>query len=245
MFSLKFQQSIRKPIIRISGLMHRAGLAGAWLRVTSATHRFIMWRGPFIRSLNATHIFDIGANTGEFALIARAAFPKAKIFSFEPLEKEFAMLNKVMQNDQYFESFKIALGESDGSAIMHVSEFSPSSSFVFKSAHSSPQTMEIKKLDNYEHLISVADTVLLKMDVEGYELSILKGAEKVLAKSDWLYIECRIDSGEGAAFADIYQFLIARGWRYEGAYDSAFSREGQLLYFDAFFQNMVKNNIAG
>ena len=202
-----------------------------------------MWRAPYIRSIKATHIFDIGANTGEFALIARAAFPKAKIFSFEPLEKEFRTLNKVMQKDPMFQSFQIALGESVGTAIMYVSEFSPSSSFVFKSANSTPHSMEIKTLDHYEHLIQFSDTVIIKMDVEGYELSILKGAEKVLAKCDWLYIECRIGNGEGAAFADIYSLMISKGWVYEGAYDSAFSKDGQLMYFDAFFRNTGKRNI--
>jgi FkbM family methyltransferase len=201
-----------------------------------------MWRAPYIRSLNATHVFDIGANTGEFALIARAAFPMAKIFSFEPLDTEFNTLNEVMKKDPLFESFKIALGETDGTAVMHVSEFSPSSSFVFKSANSSPQSMEIKTLDHYEYLIRFSDTVIIKMDVEGYELSILKGAEKVLAKSDWLYIECRIGNGEGAAFADIYSLMISRGWVYEGAYDSAFSKDGRLMYFDAFFRNAGKLN---
>ena len=75
MFSVKFQEKIRKPVIGMGNLMHKTGLAGIWLRLISATQRFIIWRSPFIKSLKPSNIIDIGANTGEFALLARAAFP--------------------------------------------------------------------------------------------------------------------------------------------------------------------------
>lgn len=241
MFSLQFQEIIRKPIIGLSGLMHKTGAAKVWMRFTSATQRFIIWRSPFMRSLKATHFIDIGANTGEFALIARAAFPTAKIISFEPQPIAFDALNKVMKKDKNFQSYQVALGEKESTAVMYVSPFSPSSSFLYRSDDAQPREMHLQTLDQYENLITPSDTTIIKMDVEGYELSILKGAELFLKKTDWLYIECRATEPIGCSFGEIYDFLIERGWEYHGAYDSAFSTNGRLMYFDALFRNTKKN----
>jgi len=145
-----------------------------------------------------------------------------------------------MKKDPAFQSFQVALGENNESAVMHISPFSPSSSFIFQTEDSQDLEVKLQKLDNYEEVIKPTDVTILKMDVEGYELSILKGAELFIAKTDWIYVECRTDDTIGCKFSEIYDFLIRRGWEYRGAYDSAFSESGKLLYFDAFFQNADK-----
>lgn len=240
MFSVALQEKLRKPIISLSGFFHSIGFAGIWLRFISATQRFIIWRSPFIKSLKADCIIDIGANSGEFALLARAAFPTARIISFEPQPEAFAALTKTMRKDAHFQSFQVALGEEESTAIMHVSAFSPSSSFMVQSPDSVALEMKIEKLDRYENLISITDTTILKLDVEGYELAILKGAELFIRKSDYIYIECRTTDPIGCTFSEIYDFLIQRGWQYQGAYDAVYSKKGQLQYFDALFKNNLK-----
>jgi len=240
MFSVKFQEKIRRPVIRLSKVMHKTGLAGIWLRFVSATQRFIIWRSIFIKSLNPTKIIDIGANTGEFALLVRAAFPMTKIISFEPQADAYATLVRTMRKDKNFQSYKMALGEKDEQATMYISQFSPSSSFVAQTKGSHPEKMEIRQLDNYKDLIDENDITIIKMDVEGYELSVLKGGKSFIEKSDWIYIECRTNDFLGCKFSEIYDFLISRGWEYQGAYDSEYSKEGKLIYFDAFFKNVGK-----
>src|SRR5215203_939288 len=113
MFSLNFQEKIRKPVIGLAGLMNKIGLASIWFRLISATQRFIIWRSPFMKSLNPDNIIDIGANTGEFALLVRAAFPNATIISFEPQPMAHDKLVRVMRKDKNFRSFCLALGEKD------------------------------------------------------------------------------------------------------------------------------------
>jgi FkbM family methyltransferase len=240
MFSLAFQEKIRKPLIGLAGIFHSIGIAGSWLHFVSATHRFIIWRSPFIKSLNAGCIIDIGANSGEFALLARAVFPSAKIVSFEPQADAFATLNKVMRKDPHFQSYQVALGETEGTAIMHIADFSPSSSFMVASAGSVPQEIAIRQLDTFEDLIETNHCTIVKMDVEGYELAILKGGKKFIGKTDYIYIECRTTELIGCSFSEIYDFLIGLGWEYRGAYDSVFSGNGKLQYFDALFYNLKK-----
>lgn len=241
MFSLNFQEKIRKPVIGFAGFMYKIGLGGLWFRVLSAAQRFIIWRSPYLRSLKPTKIIDIGANTGEFALLTRAAFPLAKIISFEPQPLAYNKLKKVMREDLNFSSFPIALGEKDGNVIMNISKFSPSSSLIAKPADSYEQEIEMKKLDSFSDLIETNDTTIIKMDVEGYEYSVLKGGEAFIKKADWLYIESRTTDVIGCKFSEIYDFLISRGWEYHGAYDSEYSKQGKLIYFDALFKNERKN----
>lgn len=242
MFSLTLQEKLRKPIISISGVMHRSGMAGIWLRFVSASHRFILWRSPFIKSLNASCIFDVGANSGEFALLARAAFPTARLVCFEPHPEAFASLNNTMRKDKHFQSFQIALGENDERGLMHLDPFSPNSSFFRRSSKSIPQQLQIQKLDSYVAMITIEDRTILKLDVEGYELAILKGAEKFITQTDYIYIECRTTDPIGCTFSEIYAFLFQRGWEYQGAYDSVYTKTGKLLYFDALFKNVQKQN---
>jgi len=244
MFSLRFQEKLRKPVLALSGFMHRIGLAAVWLRCVSATQRFIVWRSPFIATLKATTVIDIGANSGEFALIARSAFPAAKIISFEPQPKEFQSLQHVMRGDGKFECFRVALGAKNETAIMHVAPFSPSSSLVFKAKDSQAVAVTVEMLDNYVHLLDPTGVTILKIDVEGYEHDVLRGAEDFLKKCDWAYIECRTNDVLGCSFADIYEFLTTRGWVYRGAYDSEYSSQGKLMYFDAFFKNTMKSGLA-
>ena len=242
MFSLNFQEKIRKPVIGLAGLMNKIGLAGFWFRLISATQRFIIWRSPFIKSLNPDNIIDIGANTGEFALLVRAAFPNATIISFEPQPKAYEKLVSVMRKDKNFKSFCLALGEKDDKVMMNISKFSPSSSLIAKPADSYVQEIEMQKLDNFSGLIENKGTTIVKMDVEGYEYSILKGGQKFISNADWLYIECRTTDLIGCKFSEIYDLLISKGWEFHGAYDSEFSKKGKLVYFDALFKNLLKVN---
>ncbi len=242
MFSLTLQEKLRKPIIGISGVMHRTGLAGTWLRFVSASHRFILWRSPYIKSLKASCIFDVGANSGEFSLLARAAFPTARLVCFEPHPEAFATLNKVMRKDKYFQSFQIALGEKEESGVMHLDPFSPNSSFTRRSPKSIPQDLQIQKLDSFEAMLSTEDQTILKLDVEGYELAILKGGEKFITRTNYIYVECRTTDPIGCTFSEIYSFLVQRGWEYLGAYDSVYTKTGKLMYFDALFKNAQKQS---
>ena len=84
-----------------------------------------------------------------------------------------------MRKDKNFRSFCLALGEKDDKVTMNISKFSPSSSLIAKPADSYEQVIEMQMLDNFSGLIENKGTVIVKMDVEGYEYSILKGGKKI------------------------------------------------------------------
>src|SRR5690349_17603588 len=64
--------------------------------------------GQALRSRDFRTIVDIGANRGQFALVARACFPDARIVAFEPLAGPFETLSRVFEGDLGFEAHKVA-----------------------------------------------------------------------------------------------------------------------------------------
>jgi FkbM family methyltransferase len=78
--------------------------------------------------LNPSTIIDIGANTGQFAALARSLYQDAFIYSFEPLEECLVSLQSSMKGDNKFQAFNFALGDKSGNLQMHQNDFSPLSS---------------------------------------------------------------------------------------------------------------------
>ena len=52
--------------------------------------------GLVLQGINSNFIVDVGANRGQFALVARKVFPKARILSFEPLAEPIQTLRKYL-----------------------------------------------------------------------------------------------------------------------------------------------------
>ena len=128
--------------------------------------------------LKSTDIFfDIGANAGSYSLLA-AGISKCKVYSFEPVLEtrqnlyENFELNKL--STKYIQS--CALGSSLGKvqftktldAVNHVAR---------ASEDFSTDWVELQTLDSYEGVSGVS---LMKLDVEGYEMEILRGASRFL-----------------------------------------------------------------
>jgi len=81
---------------------------------------------------------------------------------------------------------------------------------------------------------------LLKIDVQGFELEVLKSAETLLPLFDWVYVECSyVPLYEGQALAnEIISYLEACGFRLSGQYNPSYARVGGgLLQADLLFEN--------
>ena len=78
--------------------------------------------------LNVATIVDIGANKGQFALLATDVFPGATIYCFEPLEEPAARLRKMLGTG--VKLFETAIGRSENPGVIHVSRRAASSSLL-------------------------------------------------------------------------------------------------------------------
>ncbi|MBD3563192.1 FkbM family methyltransferase, partial [Planktothrix sp. FACHB-1355] len=140
-------------------------------------------------------IFDVGANKGQTTLDYRRKFPEAKIFAFEPVSKSFEAFKANVGVDSKVFCFNLALGEETKQEKMLVKGTSGSNSIysaskVNNQTEQSLETVNLITLDQFmeenEHKIDRID--LLKIDTEGYECQVLRGAKATLQSEKILYI---------------------------------------------------------
>ena len=135
---------------------------------------------------------DVGSNKGQFALVLKRNFPKAKIFSFEPQIENLSIQKKFLNNTKFY---NCCLGNKSSFQIFNITDREDSSSLLVPSIFKNSIyrvvnkiTIKVDKLDNIIKLKHKSKN-LLKLDVQGYELEVLKGSKKCLSKIDFIIIE--------------------------------------------------------
>ena len=141
-------------------------------------------------------VVDAGANYGDSAIWWSRTF-KAKVIAFEPLSEVFKVLEEnIRLNKAEVTTYNVALG--NGSLI------SGSSDGNMLSA-GGDLTMKAEKLDSY-----IFDRVdLLKIDVEGFEFDVLKGAENTISRFKPRII---IETHSKELRKKCHEFLSAHGY---------------------------------
>jgi len=221
-----------------------AGIQGGEKKFAPSQEDKLKW----IQNMNIKTVIDVGAHIGESALQFHELFPNAKIYSFEPLHDCFMRLNDNMKNVPNFRSFNLALGDKEGRLQIHRSEFSPSSSplkmaklhkeaFPFSSGEIL-ETVDVNTLDNIAQELDLEDNILLKIDVQGYEKSVIVGSQSILGRVKVIIIETSFhELYEGQPlFSDIYELLCEQGFVYSGSWEELKSPlDGAPLQQDSIF----------
>jgi FkbM family methyltransferase len=186
---------------------------------------------PWLRELGIATVLDVGANTGQFALAARRAFPAAEIVSVEPLAECYATLTRRLRGLPRTRALNVALGESPGSARFERNEYTPSSSFLplgeahrasFPFARATTEVeVPIDTLDAVVARLGLPTPLLIKIDVQGYEDRVLRGATAALRTASALIVETSfVPLYEGQLCHDgICALLSEHGFRYAGCLD--------------------------
>lgn len=154
------------------------------------------------------HTFiDVGANRGMMSKTVNYIFPNCKIFAFEPIKSCFTELKKLEDTITNLKSFNCALSDETGTAEFNESVYDYSSSLLKmakKHKESFPYTKNIqtykvgvKTLEYYSNKMEIKTPTLLKLDVQGAELKVIKGGEKILQLID--YILCEV------SFTELYE----------------------------------------
>lgn len=203
-----------------------------------------------LKHLDINNIIDVGANRGQFLTNYYKHFPNTHYFCFEPLTEEFKELENVSKRiGNNIITVNSAFGNLEGNIILHQHKHSPSSSILDttnKCNELFPQTrnqndieLSITTMDNYFKDILDEDykNILLKIDVQGFELEVLKGAQKTLnmISTCLLEINFSILYKNQACFNETYEFLHTRGFEYAGAIDQNFKDDCQLVCSDMLF----------
>jgi FkbM family methyltransferase len=151
-----------------------------------------------LRPLDPRVIFDIGANIGTWTLLAKGIYPDAEIHAFEPLQEHTRKFKKSTRSIAGITLHEIALGAKNTTATFHINEYSDTSS-VLESAQDAPRewgaskvaelTLDLHSLDRYaaDHKMRPPD--LIKLDVQGFELEVLKSSITMLAHASAVIAE--------------------------------------------------------
>ena len=153
---------------------------------------------------------DVGANKGQFSLLCRSLFPEAKIVAFEPFAPAADMFTRLFGSS--VELHRIALGSADATSRFHVTRKSDSSSLLAPGAaqvelYGSEVTevldVTVRRLDDILRADQVQRPSLLKIDVQGGEIEVLRGCGQLLDVIDYIYLE--------GAFVELYDGQILIG----------------------------------
>jgi FkbM family methyltransferase len=157
-------------------------------------------RLQMMQRLGIDFVLDVGANLGEYSAGLRRSGYKGRIWSYEPLHEAFGLLEKAASSDELWRAINCGCGATAGSATINVSKNSESSSLLpMLAAHvaSAPESQYISQ--DIISICSLDDSVIpslgpndklwLKIDAQGYEAEVLKGATRLMPRVSALEIE--------------------------------------------------------
>jgi FkbM family methyltransferase len=136
-------------------------------------------------------IFDIGASDGRWSLECMKLFPASRYFLADPLPENRTALDRLVAMAPGTVVWHGAIGAEDGPLELHLhgdqSSFLPSRDF-----DGERQVVAVRTLDTIIDAHSFDAPLLLKTDVQGHELEILRGAERCLAMAEAVVLETSI-----------------------------------------------------
>ena len=198
-----------------------------------AVRRFLARRGydirkaplvvDFLRSRRVDLVLDVGANIGQFAHELRAMGYRGSIMSFEPLRSAREELEAAAAKDPLWSVRASALGAEAGAATLNVTDHSAFSSIkpqTRRGERFSPrarvigaQSVEVVRLDDIWPEFA-GRRVFLKIDTQGFEQQVLKGARTALREIVGVQLELPIEH----LYAETWSLIEAIGFMEENGF---------------------------
>jgi FkbM family methyltransferase len=202
-----------------------------------------------IRAYSPKTLLDVGANKGQFSLMARYLFPDVEIHAFEPLVSERSIYERVVRPPVRI--YPIALGRDPGEATFFVTSRADSSSLLRPAAAQKAAygvqaersiSVPVMRLSDAVDLSTMQRPVFLKLDVQGGELDVLVGAESSLQFIDIIYCEVSfVELYQGQPLAsEIVAYLTAKNFELRGAFNQSVTGKFGPTQTDFLFMRSSK-----
>ena len=185
----------------------------------------MLGRAELIAERAIDAVVDVGANEGLFAKRLRDEGFTGRIVSFEPLSSAFVLLALASAPDPKWECLRLALGATTGEATLNVAGNLASSSFLPMDRELTEAEPRLAYVGREECSLSTLDILApdlfqpeerlyLKLDVQGFELEVLRGAEATLEHVVVLDVELsQTQLYEGAPLMDeVVAYLAERDY---------------------------------
>ena len=176
--------------VKMNVLLYHLGLRG--LGILNFQSEYLqgesLWLNKFLRNKTRPIIFDVGANIGNYSKYIFKANSRATVYAFEPHPNTYKKLINKVKNQNFYpinsgvgsENKKLELfdyEDNDGSE--HASLYKNVISDLHKGTPVS-HIVDILTVDDFITKNNISKIDLLKIDTEGNEFNVLKGAEKAL-----------------------------------------------------------------
>jgi len=245
----------------ISRRMRRAGRASAQRVLGRAGFRIVRVQrnadvSAFDRQLalagaDAKIVLDVGAYDGDTARVYLAVFPRAQVFAFEPFPQSFASLSALARDEPRLVPLELGLSDQIGSSVLSVVRGAQMNSLLAPLSDVGDAKLDwhlgsvgrvevaTTSLDRW-----VADTSLdvidvLKLDVQGAELAVLRGGSGLLAQKRIRVIYAEVAFREMYAgqplFRDVDAYLARAGYCLHSVWNLRNDSNGCTHTADAIF----------
>jgi FkbM family methyltransferase len=169
-------------------------------------------------------VFDVGANVGRKSRHFRRLFPDAKIYCFEPVPVSYQRLDRWARRQHgKVEVFNLALGNESGETTIHwnvkhsggssliASRFGPKDELV-------RLPVRIERLDTIAADLELQDDIFVKIDVEGFDMEVIRGASDLIRRAAAVMVEIRLYESpcDRPDFAQFVNAMTEFGYMYRG-----------------------------
>jgi len=190
-------------------------------------------------------IFDVGSHSGHTIKRYRSIFPNSRIFAFEPTESSYKKLINQFYNDTKINVSLLGLSNKVDKMTFYLSKSENLNSFKepnerawgFEKAEIT--NVDTNTLDNFCEKNNINYIDILKLDVQGSELDVLRGSQLFLSKSKigLIYVEWQVVplyKGHSRYFK-IGEYLGKFGYEFFNLYNINEATSGQLRWGDAIY----------
>jgi FkbM family methyltransferase len=205
-----------------------------------------------IDRLGADVVIDVGAHVGEFASVLRERGYAGRMVSFEPVSDSFDRLQRRARLDPLWETHSLALGEQREQKAINVTVSSDLASFLPVSERGrrhfgalierakNQELVDVVRLDEvFDDLIGDVKRAVMKVDTQGWDMAVLRGATGVLDRIVGLQVEMAVNPyyDRAPSYLDVLQWLRAFGFEPTGFFPVTWD-EGVLAEIDCTLQRV-------
>ncbi len=160
---------------------------------------------------------DAGSNKGDFALIgAKVMNDEGRVLAFEPAPENAHWIRASIELNGYesISLFEFALSDTEGRVPLYLGEWSGWHSIVPKGEPGKSIEVETRTLDSVLAETDDPHVDVLKIDVEGAELQVLRGASETLGDSRLFAVLVELHLGHGVDPNEVWDLLAGHGFRF-------------------------------
>ena len=213
LFARKFFYKLNKLIYRMS--LHGLGILNYKTDVQSGEDYFLRHE---LNRINDGVVLDVGANIGDYCSFLKRVNQTCNIYAFEPHPTTYRLL---VENTESLgiKTFNVGVGASEGSLVLYDyasndgSEHASLHKGVIEQIHKGlaiEHAVKVISLDRFILQQGLGKIALLKIDTEGHEFEVLKGAENLLktGRIEMIHLEFNaMNVVSRVFFKDIWDFL--------------------------------------